>query len=254
VTHPEPVEGPDPTHPEPAEGPIASTAFSWWRAGEQRFSAAVERLTDVELAEASRLPGWSRATLLAHVARNADALVNLLTWARTGVETPMYASADARDADIARTAAQPAATLRTDATAAAARLADAVVELPPAAWTARVRTAQGREVPATEVLWLRTREVWVHAVDLDAGLDFTDLPPELCGALVDDVLALLARRDQTPAVTLLALDTDQRWTADPTLPEAPVVRGPVAALAAWLTRADTSGLSGAPPPPLPRWL
>ena len=31
----------------------------------------------------SALPGWTRAHVLTHLARNADAMVNLLTWART---------------------------------------------------------------------------------------------------------------------------------------------------------------------------
>ena len=49
--------------------------------------------------------------MLAHLARNADGCVNLLTWARTGIETPQYRSAEQRDADIAagagRTSAGP---------------------------------------------------------------------------------------------------------------------------------------------------
>lgn len=42
-------------------------------------------------------------------------------------------------------------------------------DLPDANWTHEVRTAQGRTVPASETVWMRTREVWVHAVDLDNG-------------------------------------------------------------------------------------
>lgn len=228
------------TFPGPVEG--------WWRDGERVFAAAVDRLSDAELLEPSRLPDWSRATLLAHLARNADALVNLLTWARTGVATPMYPSTEVRNADIARSAGQPPALLRADAADAATRLADAVAGLPPAAWSAEVRTAQGRAVPAREVLWMRVREVWVHAVDLDAGVGFADLPADLCAALADDVLALHTRRDQASAATLEATDTDWRWGSDAT-----VVRGSIAAVAAWLTRADDSGLSG-DPPPVPRWL
>ncbi len=46
--------------------------------------------------------------MLTHVARNADAMINLLTWARTGVPTPAYASDQQRDADIeAGAGAQP---------------------------------------------------------------------------------------------------------------------------------------------------
>lgn len=68
--------------------------------GTAAFEAAVHRLTDPGFTSPSYLPGWSRAHVVAHVARNADALVNLLTWARTGVETPMYASGDQRAREI----------------------------------------------------------------------------------------------------------------------------------------------------------
>ena len=63
-------------------------------------SAQSARLTDTQIDGPSALPGWNRATLLTHLARNADALGNLLTWARTGVETPMYADPSSRAADI----------------------------------------------------------------------------------------------------------------------------------------------------------
>ncbi len=44
------------------------------------------------------------------------------------------------------------------------------------AWDARVRTAQGRDIPASNVPWMRTCEVWLHAVDLDAGRQRRRLP------------------------------------------------------------------------------
>ena len=47
----------------------------------------------------------SRRMVVAHVACNADALVNLMTWARAGRKAPMYAT---REASIAETAARPA--------------------------------------------------------------------------------------------------------------------------------------------------
>ncbi len=127
-------------------------ALKWWREGEAAFLATVDGLTDDELAESSPLPGWTRTTAIAHVARNADALVNLLAWARTGVETPMYASPASRDADIATTAALPPAALRADLIEARTRLAEAVEQLSETAWVAQVRTAQGRTVPAREVV------------------------------------------------------------------------------------------------------
>ena len=63
-----------------------------WADGERLFATALGRLTDEELDRPSLLPGWDRRHVLAHVARNADALRNLLTWAETGVKTTTGAS------------------------------------------------------------------------------------------------------------------------------------------------------------------
>src|SRR6476619_4300489 len=97
----------------------------WWKAGERTVAGHVERLSDDELAAPSALPDWSRAHVVAHIARNADALVNLLDWARTGVETPMYPSREARNAGIDQTAALSPADLKADYSAACARFAEA---------------------------------------------------------------------------------------------------------------------------------
>jgi maleylpyruvate isomerase len=228
--------------------PEYETAVRWWTAGESAVARLVERLTDGELAAPSALPDWSRAHVAAHLSRNADALVNLLDWARTGVETPMYPSREARDAGIAATAALPPSDLRADYAAACARFADAVGSMPAEAWSATLRNMQGRELPARDVPWMRAKEVWVHGVDLAAGLSFADVPNDLSAALVDDVHGLFTARDEAPDVRLEAADVDRAWGSG-----AGTVRGPVSAVAAWLTRGDVSGLSGSVPQ-APRWL
>jgi maleylpyruvate isomerase len=220
----------------------------WWAYGELAVAGRVEALTDDGLAADSGLPDWSRAHVVAHLARNADALVNLLTWARTGVETPMYPSRAARDAGIAETAARPAAELHADYIAACDRLAQTIEAMPADAWAAEVRTGQGVTVPATEVPWMRAKEVWVHGVDLRAGLTFADLPTDFCAALVDDVLGFFAHHDQTPDATIIAIDVDHRWGSG-----GAQVQGPVAAIAAWLTRSDATGLTGEVPE-APTWV
>ncbi|MFD2094026.1 maleylpyruvate isomerase family mycothiol-dependent enzyme [Blastococcus deserti] len=228
--------------------PASEQALRWWTEGERVVSRLVHEFSDEELSAESHLPGWSRAHVVAHLARNADALVNLLTWARTGVETPMYPSRAARDAGIEATAALPPAELRRDHAAARERLAQAVEVMPAGAWTAEVRNGQGVTVPASAVPWMRAKEVWVHGVDLRGGLSFADVPAEFCAALVDDVLGLFAAREQAPDVTVVATDAGRTWGSG-----GRTVEGPVAAVAAWLTRSDASGLSGEVPPP-PAWL
>ena len=64
-------------------------------AATERLLLAVAGWDDASVAEPSRLPGWSRGHVLAHLARNADALVNVLEG------RPMYADAQVRDANPA---------------------------------------------------------------------------------------------------------------------------------------------------------
>lgn len=192
-------------------GAGADATIGWLTAGEQRCRELVDQLTDADAAAPSRLPGWTRAHLVTHLARNADALVNLLTWARTGVPTPMYASAAQRGADIDAGAGRGADELRADLAGAAGRLADAVRAMPDDAWSATVRTGQGREVPADQVLWLRVREVWVHQADLDLGGTLADLPGPLTDALLDEVTATFTGRGTGPAVELRAIDRPRVW-------------------------------------------
>ena len=236
------VSAPETASPDPA------TALRWWADGELVVAGSIDRLTDDDLAGDSNLPGWSRAHVVAHLARNADALNNLLTWARTGVATPMYPSREVRDAGIAATAALPPAELRSDYVAACARLGSAIETMPADAWAAQVRSGQGTPIPASVVPWMRAKEVWVHGTDLRADLTFAELPADFCAALVDDVLGLFAVRDQALDVTVVAPDVDRTWGSGGSR-----VEGPVAAVAAWLTRGDADGLGGDVPPP-PRWL
>lgn len=221
---------------------------AWWADGERVLGTALGRLVPEEYAGPSLLPGWTRAHVLAHLAGNADALVNLLTWARTGVETPMYASPEARNAEIARRAALDPAALEAEVLEATRRLADAVAALPEQAWAAQVRTAQGRTVPASEVLPMRTREVWVHAVDLDAGVGFADVPDGVLADLVDEVFAAWGRRGETPELTLFA--DGREWGAG-----GPAVAGSLPDVAGWVSgRTAGQGLrADGPLPALPRW-
>jgi len=174
------------------------------RRGEMFFLAQLDRVDDHGFVQPSALPGWSRAHVVAHLARNADALGNLLAWARTGVETPMYPSTDARAEGIESSAQQPREALVADLRSASARLVDAATSMPADAWDAHITTRSGRDIPASEVPWMRIRESWVHAVDLAAGASFADLPSIVVDALLDEVASGLVGRDDCPAMTISA--------------------------------------------------
>lgn len=212
-------------------------ALDWMREGTAFFDA----VSDCDLDRPSALPGWTRRHVVAHVAYNAHALVRLLHWARTGEETPMYASREARDREIEEGAKDPA--LRELYATARDELAEAIRVTE--SWDALIVTAQGRTVPASEIPWMRTREVWIHAVDLDAGATFEQFPDALVDALIDDVIELRRRRDQSPALIVAPADRERQWRTGG--PEPRTLTGSAAELAALLT-GRASG------PDLGRWL
>jgi maleylpyruvate isomerase len=231
-----------------------ATTRRWMDQGTRIFSGALARRGDDALAGPTALPGWTGRHLVAHVAANAEALLNLAHWARTGEETPMYSSPQQRDADIHAGARRSPAELRRWAEESADRLAGALAGLTDEQWSRPVRTAQGRTVPASEIPWLRAREVMVHAVDLDPALRFADLPEDLLLALADDVVARRSGSDQ-PALVLTADGGRHTWKV-PGRGEPTELQGPLGAVVACLTGrpgADVIATSGALPH-LPPWL
>ncbi len=235
------------------------------RRGQAYFSRKLNELRNDELDAPSLVPGWTRRHVVAHVGLNARALTRLTEWAATGVETPMYASREERDAEIEYGATLPARALRNLSAHAAVHLNVEWRDLSDDAWNAQVRTAQGRLVPASETVWMRTREVWVHAVDLDNGASFRQLPAELVDALLADVTRTWrARADAEGFVVPLLEPTDRpaavgeggaRQDGDERRPH---LRGRAADLAQWATGRGGGSLltaaDGAPVPPPPRWL
>lgn len=218
----------------------------------------------VDLDAAGRLPDWSRAHIVAHLIGNAAALVNLLTWASTGVETPMYASPDARGAQIAADATRPEAWLRERLAGSSAELLAKIATVDEREWSVEVRTAQGRTVPASEVPFMRVRESYIHLVDLAVGFAVADFPAALVDALLDDVTAFLGTRPACPTLILQPSDRERSWQLGPGKGSpwkaspgkgSEVIESPAAALLGWLI--GRPGWSGGEPrglPELPRWL
>jgi len=66
---------------------VAATV-PWTREGTARLLAVVDELGDEDLRGPSTLPGWSRAHVIGHLARNAEALVRLATWAQGILSSP----------------------------------------------------------------------------------------------------------------------------------------------------------------------
>ncbi|WP_329490003.1 maleylpyruvate isomerase family mycothiol-dependent enzyme [Kitasatospora sp. NBC_01246] len=196
------------------------------------------------LAEPSALPGWTRGHVLAHLARNADSLVNLLDGARTATDIPQYPSDEARDQGIEDGADRPLDVQLDDLRDSDERFAAAAAALAPGAWTASVRHRTGYVFPAADIPWKRLMEVEYHHVDLAAGYSPAHWPELFAVAEFRRLSDRLAGAEGLPAVELVADDTEDRAVIG-TTGEGPglTAEGPVRALAAWLSgRSDGDGL------------
>jgi maleylpyruvate isomerase len=231
--------------------------LAWGADGAAHLRGLMSRMGDEAFAAPSALPGWSRAHLLTHVARNADAMIRLLSWARTGVPNPGYSSEEQRGADIEAGAGREPAVIREDVISSSDRLAQVVRDMPERAWSAKVTSRQGARITASDIPWARAREMWIHAVDLDVGASFADIPGPMLAELVDDVVADFTIRPGCPGLRLVATDLGRGWAMGDD-PDPDEVRGPAAGLAAWLvgrsTGRDLRTVDGARPPAPPRWL
>ena len=143
----------------------------------QRLLDVARILTEPDLRAPSLLPGWTRAHVLAHVARNADAMRNVLGGVRTGEDRPGYASAVARVAGIEQDAGRPARELAADLADSAMALRTVARQLPGDGWQVPVRMLDpGARFPAAQLLTRRLVEVELHHSDLAAGYDPADWP------------------------------------------------------------------------------
>ena len=230
------------------------------RRGLAYFSRKVNELKFSEWDEPSLLPGWSRRALIVHVALNARANRRLVEWAETGKVTPMYDSPTQREDEI-----DFYSTLNTQAILnlhwhASVDLDVAWRDLPNEKWSHEIKTAQGRLVPVSETLWMRIREVWIHAVDIDNGGDLADFPTWVVDRLLPDIIAVWKRRRsevEIPNIVLAPTDRDQRWMMDDGQPEDLVISGSAIDIVRWGIGRGTRGVSdqtGMPPAPAPRWL
>ncbi|MFJ5958943.1 maleylpyruvate isomerase family mycothiol-dependent enzyme, partial [Paenarthrobacter sp. NPDC092416] len=136
-------------------------------------------------------------------------------------------------------------------------------DLPDANWTNEVRTAQGRIVPASETVWMRTREVWVHAVDLDNGATFNDIPASVLERLLGDITSAWKTRGTDAGLLINVTDTTGN-DANPTFGDTSstnptIITGPLPAVVEWATGRGTTGVTAtgpnnSPVPSAPQWI
>ncbi|MEU2055713.1 maleylpyruvate isomerase family mycothiol-dependent enzyme [Streptomyces bungoensis] len=195
------------------------------REATERLLTAAAALDNASLAQPSRLPGWTRGHVLAHLARNADALVNVLEG------RPMYKSAAARDADIERDAPRPVDVQLTDVRESAARFQQAGAV--PADWSRTVELRNGVTDSAARLPFRRWAEVELHHVDLGIGYELEDVPAEFAEREIDFLAQRFSEHPDVPATRVT--DGTRAWSTgrEASGPEV-TVSGPAAELLGWL--------------------
>jgi len=215
-----------------ATDPRLQDALLQARRGTAFFARKLNELSDAELDGGTRLPGWTRRHVVAHVGYNARAIARLAEWAATGLETPMYPSPEAREHEINFGATLPPIALRHLFDHSAVHLSVEWRDLPDASWAHEVRTAQGRTVPATETVWMSTREVWIHAIDLDHGATFADIPTPILERLLTDITGAWHTRGTDNGLLVKVSDTDLAF-GDTSAAGPATVTGPLPAVVEW---------------------
>lgn len=212
----------------------------------QRLLATCAELTDA--ARPSLCEGWDVAHVLTHVARNADALGNLVRWAEDGQERAAYTSDESRDAAIEKGSSRPLPDIVADVEATAARFRERAEVLTGPAGEAQVRTRTGATVAGHQVIAMRILEVVFHHVDLDAGYTFDDADPEWVARTLRRGVRQWQATADAPALTL----TPEGMTSLELAGGGTEVTGTAGQLLLWLARGRAEGLSSAvdlPQPP-----
>ena len=143
---------------------------------EAAVSAAIHDGGPKALAAPSRLPDWTVAHVLTHLARNADGLGRVLVAAQAGEQVQPYDSPQARVDDIQAGAKRDAESIIADLFASNRRLTETIDALPQTVWSAQVDLGRGGPAAADVILSARLAEVEIHHHDLgvDTGLALLD--------------------------------------------------------------------------------
>jgi maleylpyruvate isomerase len=244
--------------PGPADSDAAlSSALDEMAAVTDRLLESVDSMSPEAVAGPSLMPGWTRGHVLTHLARNADAITNLVLAARTGDGRPMYAGGpEGRDAAIQAGAGRHLGDLRLDLDESAERLLSAFADgFPAEARSREVEMLRGATAYGWEIPLIRTREVEIHHVDLATGYTPSDWGATFAARTLDQLAPFFRSARECPVGMLVATDADARWEVAASGPE---LTGPVTELAAWLVGRSPGGDLAVHPagavPPAPRWV
>lgn len=211
----------------------------WNSDATQRLLGFTIAMDEDEWREPTPLPGWSRAHVATHLARDADRLRGVIEAAAAGLPQPPAPTRAERVADLETGADRDGLALQIDLDTSAGSLQAAIEKLTD--WTVPV-TLHDLDLTVAAVPLARLHEVCVHHLDLDHGTGADAIDPAAAAWLLRWVLDLLADAD----LPSLRLEGDSLAAEVGSGGEARRVSASDARLWAWLSgRLVASGVSGA---------
>lgn len=200
--------------------------------------ATVDSLSEDEMKGPSLCEGWTRAHVVAHLVGNAEALGNLITWAVTGTETPMYESAEARDAQIEERAALPPAELKRMLHDACKHFGAKADQLRTEKLATEQVARDSGEINAYTIPAYRISEILVHHQDLETLWELEEADMDALEDALDFAVERLQKRDDWPGLTIVSDEGEEYTIGD----GATTLKGGRDAILGWLTRGLTDGL------------
>lgn len=151
-------------------------------------------MSNAQADEPSLLPGWTRAMLVTHLARNADSNARMIRARLRGEDQPQYPGGrEQRAADIEAGRGRSAAQVAEDLHGAAAELMEAFQAISPEQWDLVVPAGVGPR-PLRQRVRSRRLEVEVHHADLGLAYSVADWPMDFVEAELDRTVRTVPRR------------------------------------------------------------
>jgi len=190
-------------------------------------------ITDEQWQMPSRLPGWTRAHVATHIARQADGMTRVLGQIKNNQPTSLYDSEETLDDEIERGSERSAMELQVDLDSSAGRLHEAssrLKRLPP---SRPISLTPSLTVPLGDLPIVRLNHLVLHHIDLDIGFTYEAIGAPVAAWLLAYNASRIGRKPSYPALRLVS---DSGVTAVIGSGGRPrVVNGADNLLLAWLT-------------------
>ena len=212
------------------------------------FLASAQALSTEQLRGPSDCDEWDRAHVVAHLASNSRALVNLVDWATSGEPKPIYSSRDERNRETDELAQLPPEQLLRTFVENSQYLAEQCGRLRGPLEVEEL-DLNGKTVPSVGIPTVWISELVLHHQDLNTGWTVAQAEPESqLNALEGAVRAMRAKG--APGMTLRTTEHDEWILGD----GGQLVTGDRVGMVMWLARGDAQGVSSEGPlPELPEW-